>query len=75
VESSQRPSPAALPGTASEPGPSTILGSNSASDPYRIDINAYERFFFEPLSWLDAVQDITSSVALFEVKSFMGPSP
>lgn len=33
------------------------------------DIHAYERFFFERLSSLDGVQDITSSVALSEIKS------
>ncbi len=32
------------------------------------DIHAYERFFFEKLSTLDGVQDITSSVALSEIK-------
>ncbi len=32
------------------------------------DIHAYERFFFERLSSLDGVQDITSSVALSEIK-------
>jgi Lrp/AsnC family transcriptional regulator len=32
------------------------------------DIHAYERFFFEKLSVLEGVQDITSSVALSEIK-------
>lgn len=32
------------------------------------DIHAYERFFFERLSSLEGVQDITSSVALSEIK-------
>jgi Lrp/AsnC family transcriptional regulator len=32
------------------------------------DIHAYERFFFEKLSVLDGVQDVTSSVALSEIK-------
>jgi Lrp/AsnC family transcriptional regulator len=32
------------------------------------DIHAYERFFFEKLSVLDGVQDVTSSVALREIK-------
>ena len=32
------------------------------------DIHAYERFFFEKLSALEGVQDITSSVALSEIK-------
>ncbi|QQV75970.1 Lrp/AsnC family transcriptional regulator [Sphingomonas aliaeris] len=33
------------------------------------DIEAYERFFFEKLSKLDGVQEITSTVALSEIKS------
>lgn len=32
------------------------------------DIHDYERFFFERLSALDGVQDITSAVALSEIK-------
>jgi Lrp/AsnC family transcriptional regulator len=36
------------------------------------DIHAYERFFFEKLSVLDGVQDITSSVALSEIKAPSG---
>lgn len=32
------------------------------------DIHAYERFFFEQLSGLEGVQDITSAVALSEIK-------
>jgi Lrp/AsnC family transcriptional regulator len=36
------------------------------------DIYAYERFFFERLSSLDGVQDITSSVALSEIKAPIG---
>lgn len=36
------------------------------------DINAYERFFFEKLSSLEGVQDITSSVALSEIKAPSG---
>ena len=32
------------------------------------DIDAYERFFFEKLSTLSGVQEITSSVALSEIK-------
>jgi Lrp/AsnC family transcriptional regulator len=33
------------------------------------DIDAYERFFFEKLSKLPGVQEITSTVALSEIKS------
>jgi Lrp/AsnC family transcriptional regulator len=36
------------------------------------DINAYERFFFDRLSSLEGVQDITSSVALSEIKPLSG---
>jgi Lrp/AsnC family transcriptional regulator len=36
------------------------------------DINAYERFFFEKLSALEGVQDITSAVALSEIKAPSG---
>jgi Lrp/AsnC family transcriptional regulator len=36
------------------------------------DIHAYERFFFERLSGLEGVQDITSSVALSEIKAPSG---
>jgi Lrp/AsnC family transcriptional regulator len=36
------------------------------------DISAYERLFFEKLSALEGVQDITSSVALSEIKSSSG---
>jgi Lrp/AsnC family transcriptional regulator len=36
------------------------------------DIHAYERFFFDKLSALEGVQDITSSVALSEIKSSTG---
>jgi Lrp/AsnC family transcriptional regulator len=36
------------------------------------DIHAYERFFFEKLSVLEGVQDITSSVALSEIKAPSG---
>lgn len=36
------------------------------------DIHAYERFFFERLSALEGVQDITSSVALSEIKAPTG---
>lgn len=36
------------------------------------DIHAYERFFFEKLSSLEGVQDITSSVALSEIKAPSG---
>jgi Lrp/AsnC family transcriptional regulator len=32
------------------------------------DINAYERFFFERLSQVPGVQEITSSIALSEIK-------
>lgn len=32
------------------------------------DIHAYERFFFERLSRVEGVQDVTSSVALSEIK-------
>jgi Lrp/AsnC family transcriptional regulator len=33
------------------------------------DIDAYERFFFDKLSRLPGVQEITSTVALSEIKS------
>jgi Lrp/AsnC family transcriptional regulator len=33
------------------------------------DISAYERFFFEKLSQLPGVQEITSTVALSEIKA------
>ncbi len=33
------------------------------------DIDAYERFFFDQLSKLPAVQEINSTVALSEIKS------
>lgn len=36
------------------------------------DINAYERFFFERLSAIEGVQDVTSSVALSEIKVATG---
>lgn len=36
------------------------------------DIHAYERFFFERLSSLEGVMDITSSVALSEIKAPAG---
>ena len=36
------------------------------------DIYAYERLFFEKLSALEGVQDITSSVALSEIKAPSG---
>jgi Lrp/AsnC family transcriptional regulator len=36
------------------------------------DIHAYERFFFERLSSLDGVQDVTSSVALSVIKEPSG---
>ena len=36
------------------------------------DIHAYERFFFEKLSVIDGVQDITSLVALSEIKPASG---
>lgn len=36
------------------------------------DIHAYERFFFERLSALEEIQDVTSSVALSEIKA--GPA-
>jgi len=32
------------------------------------DIEAYEKFFFEKLSTLSGVQEITSSIALSEIK-------
>jgi len=32
------------------------------------DIHAYERFFFERLSALEGIQDVTSAVALSEIK-------
>lgn len=36
------------------------------------DIHAYERFFFDELSGLEGVHDITSSVALSEIKAPAG---
>jgi Lrp/AsnC family transcriptional regulator len=36
------------------------------------DIHAYERFLFEHLSSLEGIQDITSSVALSEIKAAQG---
>jgi Lrp/AsnC family transcriptional regulator len=36
------------------------------------DIHAYERFFFDSLSSLEDIQDITSSVALSEIKTPQG---
>ncbi|HKP77643.1 MAG TPA: Lrp/AsnC family transcriptional regulator [Phenylobacterium sp.] len=36
------------------------------------DIHAYERLFFERLSALEGVQDVTSSVALSEIKAGEG---
>lgn len=36
------------------------------------DIHAYERFFFDSLSSLEAIQDITSSIALSEIKTPLG---
>lgn len=36
------------------------------------DIHAYERFFFERLSALEEIQDVTSSVALSEIKAGPG---
>jgi Lrp/AsnC family transcriptional regulator len=36
------------------------------------DIYAYERFFFERLSAIEGVQDVTSSVALSVIKEPMG---
>jgi Lrp/AsnC family transcriptional regulator len=36
------------------------------------DINAYERFFFERLSAIEGVQDVTSSVALSVIKEPSG---
>ncbi|HWT51557.1 MAG TPA: Lrp/AsnC family transcriptional regulator [Caulobacter sp.] len=36
------------------------------------DIHDYERIFFEQLSQLEGVQDITSSVALSEIKAWSG---
>ena len=36
------------------------------------DIYAYERFFFERLSAIDGIQDVTSAVALSEIKAFSG---
>jgi Lrp/AsnC family transcriptional regulator len=36
------------------------------------DIHAYERFFFDSLSSLGGIQDITSSVALSEIKAPQG---
>lgn len=36
------------------------------------DIHAYERFFFERLSALEGIQDVTSSVALSEIKAPAG---
>lgn len=36
------------------------------------DIYAYERFFFERLSALEGIQDVTSAVALSEIKAAAG---
>jgi Lrp/AsnC family transcriptional regulator len=36
------------------------------------DIHAYEKFFFDSLSSLEGIQDITSSVALSEIKTSQG---
>jgi Lrp/AsnC family transcriptional regulator len=36
------------------------------------DIHAYERFFFERLSSIEGIQDVTSAVALSEIKSPAG---
>ena len=36
------------------------------------DVYAYERFFFERLSAIDGIQDVTSAVALSEIKAFSG---
>ena len=36
------------------------------------DIHAYERFFFDSLSSLEGIQDVTSSVALSEIKASEG---
>ena len=36
------------------------------------DIYAYERFFFDRLSAIEGIQDITSSVALSEIKASSG---
>lgn len=36
------------------------------------DVFAYERFFFERLSAIDGIQDVTSAVALSEIKAFAG---
>src|ERR1700740_2894261 len=36
------------------------------------DIHAYERFFFDSLSSIAGIQDITSSVALSEIKTSHG---
>jgi Lrp/AsnC family transcriptional regulator len=36
------------------------------------DIHAYERFFFDSLSSIEGIQDITSSVALSEIKTSQG---
>jgi Lrp/AsnC family transcriptional regulator len=36
------------------------------------DIHAYERFFFDSLSSLEGIQDITSSVAMSEIKASAG---
>jgi Lrp/AsnC family transcriptional regulator len=36
------------------------------------DIHAYERFFFDCLSSLEGIQDVTSSVALSEIKAPAG---
>ncbi len=36
------------------------------------DIHAYERFFFDNLSSIEGIQDITSSVALSEIKMSEG---
>jgi Lrp/AsnC family transcriptional regulator len=36
------------------------------------DIHAYERFFFERLSAIEGIQDVTSAVALSEIKAAAG---
>jgi Lrp/AsnC family transcriptional regulator len=36
------------------------------------DIHAYERFFFDSLSSLEGIQDVTSSVVLSEIKASAG---
>ena len=36
------------------------------------DISAYQRFFYERISTITGVQDVTSTVALLEIKAFSG---